>query len=384
LNGNKEVRISSDKEPLCALAFKVMMDEGRKMTYIRIYSGRLNVGDEVYNPIKKRKEKISRLLKMHANKRERIEQTGAGSIIAVMGIKDTTTGDTICKEDRPIILESIEFNEPVITQAIEAKTPADQEKLSEALAKLMEEDPTVKVRYEDETAQTVISGMGELHLDILIDRLIREFNVHVNIGKPRVVYRETIEKEADVEKRFEKELGDKKHFGQVQLHIQPKSRGEGIEIVNRIPSEAFPEIFRTAIEEGIREATFSGVLAGYPVVDVKVTIKAAALKDGESTELGYKIAASSAFKEGCSQAGPILLEPIMKVSIITPSEFMGEVIGDVNSRRGEILNISNKGNISEISAKVPLERMFGYSTDLRSATQGRATFSMQFSEYNKT
>jgi elongation factor G len=383
VTGQEEKRLSSDKDPLSALAFKVAMDEGRKLTYIRVYSGKLKVGDEVFNSAKKRKEKISRLLKMHANKRERIEETGAGSLVAVMGFKETGTGDTICTEDRPIILESIEFNEPVITQAIEAKTPADQEKLSEALSKLMEEDPTVKVKYEEETAQTVISGMGELHLDVLINRLVREFNVHVNVGKPRVVYRETIEKEVDVEKRFEKELGDKKHFGHVRLLIEPKSRGEGIEIVDRIPPESIPDAFHAPIEEGIREATLSGVVAGYPVVDVKVTILEAAFKEGESSELGYRIAASTAFKDGCAQAGPILLEPIMKVNVITPSEFMGEVIGDVNARRGDILNITNKGRISEISAKVSLGKMFGYSTDLRSATQGRATFSMQFSEYNR-
>ena len=383
LTGKPEKRLSSDKEPLSALAFKVMMDEGRKMTYLRIYSGVLKVGSEVYNPGKKKKEKIARLLKMHANKRERIDATGAGSIIAVMGLKDTTTGDTLCSEERPIVLEPIEFNDPVITQAIEPKTPADQEKLSEALSKLMEEDPTVKVKYEDETAQTVISGMGELHLDILIDRLIREFNVHVNVGKPRVVYRETIERPTTIEGRFEKELGERKHFGQVRLHLKPKTRGEGIEILDKIPPESLPSDFHPAIEEGIREATLSGVASGYPVVDVKVTILDAVYKEGESTELGYKIAASTAFKDGCSQAGPMQLEPIMKVNIITPSEFMGEVIGDINARRGEILNINNKGHISEISAKVPLEKMFGYSTDLRSATQGRATFSMQFSEYDR-
>lgn len=384
VTGQEEKRFSSDKEPLSALAFKVAMDEGRKLTYIRVYSGKIKVGEEVFNSAKKRREKISRLLKMHANKRERIEETGAGSLVAVMGFKETGTGDTICTEDKPIILESIEFKEPVITQAIEAKTPADQEKLSEALSKLMEEDPTVKVKYEDETAQTVISGMGELHLEILIDRLIREFNVHVNVGKPRVVYRETIEKEVGVEKRFEKELGDKKHFGHVRLLIEPKSRGEGIEIVDRIAPESIPEAFHAAIEEGIREATLSGVTAGYPVVDVKVTLLEAASKEGESSELGYRIAASTAFRDGCAQAGPILLEPIMKVNVITPSEFMGEVIGDINARRGDILNITNKGRISEITAKVALGKMFGYSTDLRSATQGRAVFSMQFSEYDRT
>ena len=382
VTGAPEHRSGNDKEPLSALAFKVMMDEGRKITYVRIYSGQLKVGDEVYNPGKKRKEKISRLLKMHANKRERIEQIGAGAIVAVMGFKDTATGDTICAEDHPILLETIEFKDPVITQAIEARTPADQEKLTEALAKLMDEDPTVKVKYDEETAQTVISGMGELHLDILIDRLIREFNVHVNIGKPRVVYRETIEKAVEIDKRFEKELGEKKHFGQVRLRLEPKPRGEGVEIVDRIPADAIPETFRLAMTEGLREATLSGTLAGYPVEDIRIILQEAPLRDGESSDIGYRIAATTAFRDGCAQAAPILLEPIMKVSIITPSEFTGEVIGDINARRGEILNLSNKGHISEIQAKVPLEKMFGYSTDLRSATQGRATFSMQFLEYN--
>ncbi len=383
VTGQEQKRSASDKEPLTALAFKVMMDEGRKLTYLRIYSGRLRVGQEVFNASRKRKEKIARLLKMHANKRERIDEAGAGMIIAVMGLKDTTTGDTICTEDRPIILEPITVVDPVITQAIEAKTPADQEKLTEALSKLMEEDPTVKVKYEEETAQTVISGMGELHLDILIDRLIREFNVHVNVGRPRVVYRETIEKEVQIEKRFEKELGEKKHFGEVKLLLRPKPRGTGIEIIDQLSTETVPEEFHAAIREALQEATLSGVISGYPVVDVAVTILDAQLKEGESSELGYRVAASTAFKEGCSQAGPVLLQPIMKVNVITPSEFMGEVIGDINARRGEILNIGNKGPVSEIAAKVPLEKMFGYSTDLRSATQGRATFSMQFSEYDK-
>jgi len=384
LTGEEETRLSNDKEPLAALAFKVMQDEGRKLTYLRIYSGHLQMGEEVYNATTGKKEKIARLLKMHANKRERIDKCGAGGIVAVVGLKETTTGNTISDESHPILLETIEFYDPVISQAIEAKTPADQEKLSIALAKLMEEDPTIKVRYEDETAQTIISGMGELHLDILIDRLKREFNALVNVGKPRVVYRETIQKRVEVEGRFEKELGEKKHFGHVRLSLEPVQRGAGMEFVRRMDESIIPFEFHEAIEEGIREAALSGVLGGYPLVDIRVAVIGGSFREGESTFLGYKIAGSSALKDGCLQADPTLLEPVMMVDIITPREFMGEVIGDINARRGEIQAIVTKGPISEIKAKVPLKAMFGYSTDLRSATQGRATFSMQFFAYDRT
>ncbi len=383
LTKQAETRTSSDKEPLAALAFKIMQDEGRKLTYLRIYSGRIKTGDELYNASRGRKEKIARLLKMHANKRERVEQASAGEIIAVMGFKEITTGDTICDEAHPILLESIEFYEPVISLAIEAKTPADQEKLAVALNKLMEEDPTLRVKYEDETAQTVISGMGELHLEIITDRLLREFNARVNVGKPRVVHRETIQKRVESEGLFERELGEKKHFGRVKLLLEPKDRGGGIEII-RQPAAAIPEEFLAASEEGIREALLSGVLAGYPVIDIRIVILGVEMKEGESTVLGSKIAAASAFRDGCLKADPALLEPIMMVDVMTPTEFMGEVIGDINARRGEIQAIVPKGLISEIKAKVPLKAMFGYSTDLRSATQGRAVFTMQFFTYDKT
>ncbi|MDD2672884.1 MAG: elongation factor G [Syntrophales bacterium] len=384
LSGKEEQRESSEKVPLAALAFKVIMDEGRKMTYLRVYSGKLLAGGEVYNSSKRRKEKIARLLKMHANKRERIEEAGAGKIIAVMGLKETTTGDTICDEGHPIVLEPIEFYEPVITQAIEAKTPADQEKLADALQKLMEEDPTIKSRYDEETAQTVISGMGELHLEILIDRLMREFNVRVNIGRPKVVFRETVEKKVEIERRFDKELGEKKHFGHVRLRLEPKKRGEGIEVKDEIAPEALSQEYRDAIRQALLESAPSGPLSGFPVTDVKIAITGAEIREGESSELGYRIAAATAFRDGLAIADPVLLEPVMKINVITPSEFMGEVIGDINSRHGVILAINPKGHTSEISAKVPLQRMFGYSTDLRSATQGRATFSMQFLEFDKT
>ena len=385
LTMQEEIRASSDKEPLAALAFKIMQDEGRKLTYLRIYSGRLHAGDELYNASRKKKEKIARLLKMHANKRERVEQAGAGDIIAVMGLKDITTGDTICDEAHPILLEPIEFYEPVISLAIEAKTPADQEKLTVALGKLMEEDPTLRVKYDDETAQTVISGMGELHLEIITDRLLREFNARVNVGKPRVVHRETIQKRVESEGLFERELGEKKHFGHVKLLLEPKERGSGIEIVRELKGGAIiPEEFLTAMEDGIREAMLSGVVAGYPVIDIRIVILGGMLKEGETSPLGCKIAASTAFRDGCIKADPVLLDPIMQVNVITPSEFMGEVIGDINARRGEIQAIAPKGLVSEIKARVPLKAMFGYSTDLRSATQGRALFTMQFLTYDKT
>jgi elongation factor G len=379
----EEVRHSSDKEPLSALAFKIMLDEGRKLTYLRIYSGKIHVNDEIYNSIKKKREKVARLLRMHANKRERIDVASAGDIVAVLGLKTTTTGDTLCDEEHPIMLELIEFYEPVISQAIEAKTPADQERLTMALDKLIEEDPTLKVKYEEETAQTIISGMGELHLEIIVDRLSREFNSHVNVGRPRVVYRETIQKKVETEGIFEKELGEKKHFGHVRLSLAPLKRGSGNKIINKIDDSIIPAEYYEMIEAGITEAMMNGVLNGYPVIDVEVIITGGSFREGDSSAQGYKIAAATAFRDGCSGADPVMLEPIMKVDIITPSEFMGDVIGDINARKGEIQSVNPKGTVSEIKAKVPLKAMFGYSTDLRSATQGRAVFSMIFSEYNK-
>ena len=379
----EEVRHSFDKEPLSALAFKIMLDEGRKLTYLRIYSGKIHVNEEIYNSIKKKREKVARLLRMHANKRERIDIASAGDIVAVLGLKTTTTGDTLCDEEHPIMLELIEFYEPVISQAIEAKTPADQERLTMALDKLIEEDPTLKVKYEEETAQTIISGMGELHLEIIVDRLSREFNSHVNVGRPRVVYRETIQKKVETEGIFEKELGEKKHFGHVRLSLAPLKRGSGNKIINKIDDSIIPAEYYEMIEAGITEAMMNGVLNGYPVIDVEVTITGGSFREGDSSGQGYKIAAATAFRDGCSGADPVMLEPIMKVDIITPSEFMGDVIGDINARKGEIQSVNPKGTVSEIKAKVPLKAMFGYSTDLRSSTQGRAVFSMIFSEYNK-
>jgi len=379
----EETRAASDKEPFTALAFKVSMMEGRKITFVRIYSGILKAGDEVYNATKGRKEKVARLLKMHANKRERIDVAGAGDIIAVAGLKEAQTGDTLCSESKPLILESIEFYDPVISQAIEAKTPADQEKLPEVLAKISEEDPTLKVKYDEETAQTIISGMGELHLEIVVDRLLREYNVHVNTGKPRVVYRETIQKAVEVEGRFERELGEKKHFGHVKLVLEPLPRGAGNEIRNELPAESIPPEYHSVIEESLGEAVMSGIVAGYPVLDVLARITGGSYREGEASAVGYRIAAATAFRDGCSKADPILLEPIMRVDVLTPRDFMGEVIGDLNARKGEVESVNPKGPVTEIRANVPLRSLFGYSTDLRSATQGRAVFTMQFLRYDK-
>ncbi|HQG83765.1 MAG TPA: elongation factor G [Syntrophales bacterium] len=379
----QEERPASDREPFTALAFKVAMMEGRKITYVRIYSGLLKAGDEVFNATKGRREKVARLLKMHANKRERMDAAGAGDIIAVAGLKEAQTGDTLCSESKPLILESIEFYNPVISQAIEAKTPADQEKLPDVLAKISEEDPTLKVKYDEETAQTVISGMGELHLEVVVDRLQREYNIHVNTGKPRVVYRETIQKAVEAEGRFERELGEKRHFGHVRLALEPLARGAGVEIRNELAPETVPAEFHPVIEESIGEAVLSGVVAGYPVLDIRVRITGGSVKEGESSAIGYRIATQAAFREGCSKADPVLLEPIMRVDVLTPKDFMGEVIGDLNARRGEVESVNPKGPVTEIRADVPLRALFGYSTDLRSATQGRAVFSMQFLRYDK-
>jgi elongation factor G len=277
----------------------------------------------------------------------------------------------------------MDFYEPVISQAIEAKTPADQERVAMALTKLLEEDPTLRLKYDDETAQTVLSGMGELHLEIVIDRLVREFNAHVNVGKPRVVYRETIQEPVDIERRFQKELGDKRHFGEVRLRLEPLERGCGVEVVRRLDGTQLPEEYFPVIEEGIREAFSGGILAGYPMTDLRIAVIGGGFREGESSPLGYKVAAATALREGAAQGSPILLEPVMMVDVLTPSEFMGEVIGDINARRGEVQMIAPKGPVSEVRAKVPLKAMFGYSTDLRSLTQGRATFSMHFEVYDK-
>lgn len=377
-----EERRADDKEPLAALAFKVAMDQGRKMVYLRVYSGSLRTGQEVFNSTKGKKEKIARLLEMHANKRERIEEAGAGSIVAAMGLKDTTTGDTLCDETHPILLESIEFYEPVISVAVEAKTRADQERLSFALSKLAEEDPTFRVKEDPETGQTIISGMGELHLEVLVERIQEEYNVQANVGKPQVVYRETIQRQGRGEARFEREIQGVHHKAHVIVQVEPRARGEGNEILITAPEEEIPSQFHTAIEQGIRE-TLEGGIKGYPMVDLRVTVVGGSYLEGMGTEMAYKVAASMAFKEACEAADPTLLEPTMRVDVLVPSEFMGDVIGDIHARGGKVEGIEQRGVVQAITAMVPLRKTFGYSTALRSLTQGRGTFTMQFSHYDR-
>jgi len=381
--GKEETRLAKPKGPLSALAFKVQMDQGRKMTYIRIYSGSVKAGETVYNPGKNVKEKLARLLRMHSNKRERIDEALAGEIVAVMGLKLTTTGDTLCSEDDPILLEPIPFNIPVITMAVEPKRVQDQEKLLDALGKLMEEDPTFKFRIDEETGQTVMSGMGELHLEIVAERLRREFFLETNQGKPQVVYRETIQSKVQHEEVFQKDLAGQQHFAGVKLELSPLPRGSGNRFVDHCDNPALTAEFLAAIREGVEETTTSGVLMGYPVIDVETVLVGAQIHETNSNEMAFRIASSLAFRNACQQAEPVLLEPIMKTEILIPEEFMGEVIGDLNTRQGRIEQITSKGPYQVLTATVPLSRMFGYSTALRSVSQGRGTFTMHFSGYDK-
>ncbi len=380
--GKMESRQSSDKEPLAALAFKIFMDKGRKLTYLRIYSGILETGKVVYNANKQINEKIARIFQMHANKRERITKAGAGNIVATLGLKNTTTGDTLCDPEKPIILEPIEFYKPVISIAIEPKTRDDQEKIEVSLRKLAEEDPTFSYREDEETGQTIISGMGELHLEIIANRLIRDFNVNVNVGKPQVVYRETIQKAAEVEQVFEKEISGSLNYARVKIRLEPLPRGEGVTFENLVDPEIFPAEFIEAIEKAIMDALHTGGSMGYPVVDVMATLLEAESREGQSSELAFQVAASMALQKACEQGEPILLEPIMSVEVIVPDEFLGDIIGDLNSRQGKVEEITAKKSIQVVRASVPLSKMFGYSTALRSASQGRATFTMQFSHYD--
>jgi elongation factor G len=353
------------------------------MTYVRIYSGTIKAGNSVYNPGKNMKEKLARLLKMHSNKRERMDFASAGDIVAVMGLKLTTTGDTLCSDDNPILLEPIQFNEPVISVAVEPKRVQDQEKLLDVLAKLSDEDPTFKFRVDEETGQTVMSGMGELHLEIIVGRIKREFFVDTNQGKPQVVYRETIVKTVQHEEIFQKELAGQQHFAGVKIEIAPLPRGHGNRFVDRCTNPDLTEDFLNAIREGIEEATISGVLLGYPVIDVETALLDAQINEVYSDSMAFKVAASMAFQNACHKADPLLLEPIMKTEILVPEEFTGEVIGDLNTRQGKIGQITAKGLVQVLTANVPLSKMFGYSTSLRSVSQGRATFTMQFSHYDK-
>ena len=381
--GNEERRPAEIKGPFSALSFKVIMDQGRKMTYIRVYSGTVRAGDTVFNPGKKIKEKLSRLLKMHSNKRERIDQASAGDIIAVMGLKVTTTGDTLCNEDNPLLLEPIQFEEPVISMAVEPKKVQDQERLLDALAKLSDEDPTFRFRIDEETGQTVMSGMGELHLEIKVGRIKREFFVGTNQGKPQVVYRETVQQRAQQEEVFRKELAGQQHLAGVKIEISPLPRGSGNRFVDRCANPGLTEEFLTAIKEGVLETASGGVLMGYPIVDVETALLDVQIHETYSDEMAFRIASGIAFRNACEEAGPILLEPIMKAEILIPEEFMGEVIGDLNGRQGKIEQITTKGPIQVLTASVPLSKMFGYSTSLRSVSQGRGTFTMHFSHYDK-
>ncbi len=380
----EELRRPSDDEPFSALAFKIASDPYTgQLTYIRVYSGVLASGSYVYNSVKDSKERIGRLLKMHANKKEEIKEVHAGDIAAAVGLRNTTTGDTLCDESSIIVLESMEFPDPVISVAIEPKTKADQEKLGLSLQKLTIEDPSFKVKTDLETGQTIISGMGELHLEIIVDRLTREFKVDANVGKPQVAYKETINKKVESEGKFIRQSGGRGQYGHVWLEIEPLGKGAGYEFVNKIKGGVIPQEYIPAINKGVAEALTTGVLAGYPVVDVKVSVFDGSFHDVDSSEMAFKIAASMAFKDGAKKANPALLEPIMKVEVLVPEEFMGDVIGDLNSRRGKILNLEARAGIQAINAEVPLAQMFGYSTDLRSKTQGRANYTMEFLKYEQ-
>lgn len=381
-SGEEAERALRDEEPFSALAFKIMADPyvGR-LSFFRVYSGVLEAGSYVYNSTKGTKERIGRILQMHANHREEVERVYSGDIAAAVGLRSTATGDTLCDEKNPIILENLEFPEPVIDQALEPKTKTDQEKLATALQRLAEEDPTFRVHTDQETGQTIIRGMGELHLEVIVDRLLREFKVEANVGKPQVAYRETIRGTVEQEGKFIRQSGGRGQYGHVVIKVSPNEPGAGFEFVNNIVGGVIPREYIPAVENGIKEAMQTGVLAGYPMVDVKVTLFDGSYHDVDSSEAAFKIAGSMAFKDGCRKADPVLLEPIMKVEVTTPDDFMGDVMGDLNSRRGRVEGMEQRGNAQVVRAMVPLATMFGYATDLRSATQGRATYSMQFAHY---
>ncbi|HEX5033955.1 MAG TPA: elongation factor G, partial [bacterium] len=377
-----ETRAAEEKQPFSALAFKIMTDPFvGQLTYFRVYSGRLDAGSYVYNATKDRKERIGRILRMHANQREEIKGIGAGDIAAAVGLKFTTTGDTLCDEAKPILLESIEFPDPVISVAIEPKTKADQDKLGLSLQKLAQEDPSFKVKIDEETGQTIIAGMGELHLEIIVDRLMREFKVDANVGRPQVAYRETITTPADAETKYIRQTGGRGQYGHVLLKVEPLERGKGFEFVDSIVGGAIPREFIPAVRKGVQEALEGGVLAGYPTVDVKATLYDGSFHDVDSSEIAFKIAGSICVKEAVRKANPALLEPIMDVEVVVPEDFMGSVTGDLNSRRGKIMHTEVRAGSYVIKAQVPLANMFGYATDLRSQSQGRATFTMQFGLY---
>jgi len=380
--GGTVARPCDDDAPFAALVFKIMTDPYvGSLAFMRVYSGRLANGTTVYNSTRGANERIGRLLKMHANKREEIPEIWAGDIAAAVGLKKVSTGDTICDRDAPVLLEAIDFPAPVISVAIEPKTQADIDKMSGALGKLMAEDPTFRVKVDDETGQTIISGMGELHLEIIVDRLMREFGVEARVGRPQVAYRETVTKAVEAEGRFVRQTGGHGQFGVVKLKVEPQPAGGGFEFVNGIFGGTVPREYIPAVEKGIREAMENGVLAGYEMVDVKVTLYDGAYHEVDSSEMAFKIAGSMGFKEGARRAAPVLLEPVMKVEVVTPEEYMGDVIGNINARRGRITHMEHRGSTQVVTAMVPLAEMFGYATDLRSLTQGRATYTMHFNQY---
>ena len=384
-DGSREVvRTADDSEPFSALVFKIMTDPFvGQLAFVRVYSGMLKSGSYVYNSAKGTRERVGRLLQMHANKREEIKEVYAGDIAAAVGLKNVTTGDTICNEEDPVLLETIDFPVPVISVAVEPKTKGDQEKLGMALSKLAQEDPTFKVETDQETGQTIISGMGELHLEILVDRMFREFGVSANVGKPQVAYRETILKKADAEGKFIRQTGGRGQYGHVKLTVEPSEPGKGVEFANKTVGGSVPKEYVNAVEKGVREALETGVLAGYEVQDVMITLYDGSYHEVDSSEMAFKIAGSMAVKEACQRAKPVLLEPIMKVEAVVPEEFMGPVVGDLNSRRGRIETTESRAGSQVVTAFVPLSEMFGYSTDLRSKTQGRATYSMHFYHYEQ-
>jgi elongation factor G len=380
----EEKRLSDDNEPFAALAFKIATDPYvGTLTFFRVYSGALKSGDSVFNPVKRKKERIGRILQMHSNSREEIKEVLAGDIAAAVGLKDVTTGDTLSALDKPITLERMEFPEPVISVAVEPKTKSDQEKMGVALSKLAQEDPSFRVSSDEESGQTIISGMGELHLDIIVDRMKREFKVEANVGAPQVAYRETIRSSIEQEGKFVRQSGGRGQFGHVYLRIEPQEAGTGYEFANEIVGGAVPREYIPAVDKGVQEAMTNGVIAGYPVVDVKVTLYDGSYHDVDSSEMAFKIAGSMCFKEGAKKAKPVLLEPMMKVEVTTPEEYMGDVMGDLNSRRGIVQGMDDSPAGRQIKAEVPLSEMFGYATDLRSATQGRANYSMEFAKYSE-
>jgi elongation factor G len=379
------VRAANDDEPFAALAFKIATDPFvGTLTFFRVYSGVLKSGDSVYNPVKMKKERIGRIVQMHANSREEVKEVYAGDIAAAIGLKDVTTGDTLCDLKDVIVLERMDFPDPVISVAVEPKTKADQDKMGVALSKLAQEDPSFRVNTDEESGQTIISGMGELHLEIIVDRMKREFNVEANVGAPQVAYRETIRKTVEQEGKFVRQSGGRGQYGHVWLRIEPQEMGAGYEFVNEIVGGVVPKEYIPAVDKGIQEQLKSGILAGYPVLDVKVSLFDGSYHDVDSNEMAFKIAGSMCFREGARKASPVLLEPIMKVEIATPEDYMGDVVGDINRRRGIILGMEDTPSGKVVSCEVPLAEMFGYATDLRSATQGRATYSMQFEKYNET